>query len=161
MSDLGFKAHDHSDCVNSAISAAEARCAASDLRLTPVRRRVLELLLAEHRALGAYDILAQLSSEGLGAQPPIAYRALDFLVKSGFAHRIEALKAYIACTHFGVDHTPAFLICRSCQSVAESDTTMTQGRLGDAARAAGFHIEHTVVEAQGLCPTCQAQDVTS
>ena len=161
MSDLGFKAHDHSDCVNSAISAAEARCAASDLRLTPVRRRVLELLLAEHRALGAYDILAQLSSEGLGAQPPIAYRALDFLVKSGFAHRIEALNAYIACTHFGVDHTPAFLICRSCQSVAESDTTVTQGRLGDAARAAGFHIEHTVVEAQGLCPTCQAQDVTS
>ena len=161
MSDLGFKAHDHSDCVNSAISAAEARCAASDLRLTPVRRRVRELLLAEHRALGAYDILAQLSSEGLGAQPPIAYRALDFLVKSGFAHRIEALNAYIACTHFGVDHTPAFLICRSCQSVAESDTTMTQGRLGDAARAAGFHIEHTVVEAQGLCPTCQAQDVTS
>jgi Fur family transcriptional regulator, zinc uptake regulator len=119
---------------------------------------VLELLLAEHRALGAYDILGHLAAEGLGTQPPVAYRALDFLVKAGCAHRIEALNAYIACAHLGQDHTPAFLICRSCQSVAESDTTLTQGRLGKAARAAGFQIEHAVVEAQGLCPACQSQD---
>ena len=146
MSTIGFETHDHGACVDDAMAAAEARCAASDLRLTPIRRRVLELLLAEHRALGAYDILGHLSAEGLGAQPPVAYRALDFLVKAGLAHRIEALNA---------DHTPAFLICRSCQSVAESDTTLTQGRLGDAARAAGFQIERTVIEAQGLCPSCQ------
>ena len=76
-------------------------------------------------------------------------------MKAGLAHRIEALNAYIACSHVGADHTPAFLICRSCQSVAESDTTLTQGRLGDAARAAGFQIARTVIEAQGLCPSCQ------
>ena len=118
MSTIGFETHDHRACVDDAMAAAEARCAASDLRLTPIRRRVLELLLAEHRALGAYDILGHLSAEGLGAQPPVAYRALDFLVKAGLAHRIEALNAYIACSHVGADHTPAFLICRSCQSVA-------------------------------------------
>jgi Fur family zinc uptake transcriptional regulator len=137
------------------MTKAEARCAASDLRLTPVRRRVLELLLVDHRALGAYDILGHLSAEGLGTQPPVAYRALDFLVKAGFAHRIEALNAYIACAHLGADHTPAFLICRNCRSVAESDTAPSQGRLGVAARDAGFQIEHTVIEAQGLCPACQ------
>ncbi|MBW4963088.1 transcriptional repressor [Sulfitobacter sp. CW3] len=158
MTTIGFETHDHHACVNDTMAKAESRCAALDLRLTPVRRRVLELLLAEHRALGAYDILGHLSVEGLGTQPPVAYRALDFLVKAGFAHRIEALNAYTACAHLGQDHTPAFLICRSCQSVAESDTTLTQGRLGKAARAAGFHIEHTVVEAQGLCPACQPQD---
>ncbi|MGR3475096.1 MAG: transcriptional repressor, partial [Sulfitobacter sp.] len=27
--------------------------------------------------------------------------------------------------------------------------------LGDAARAAGFRIERSVVEAEGLCPACQ------
>ena len=155
MSTIGFETHDHGACVDDAMAAAEARCAASDLRLTPIRRRVLELLLAEHRALGAYDILGHLSAEGLGAQPPVAYRALDFLVKAGLAHRIEALNAYTACSHVGLDHTPAFLICRSCQSVAESETALTQGRLGDAARAAGFQIERTVIEAQGLCPACQ------
>ncbi len=132
-----------------------AHCEKEGLKFTPVRQRTLEILLREHRALGAYDLLAQLADEGLGSQPPVAYRALDFLVKTGLAHKIEALNAYIACAHSGTDHSPAFLICRGCKAVAEADTAMTSGRLGDAARAAGFQIEHTVVEARGLCPSCQ------
>ena len=156
MTALGFSDHDHTACVATTLQAADKQCASKGLNLTPVRRRALEILLREHRALGAYDLLAHLSQEGLGSQPPVAYRALDFLVKAGFAHKIEALKAYIACNHPGADHAPAFLICRQCASVAETDTQPTSGRLGEAARAAGFRIERTVIEAQGLCPSCQA-----
>jgi Fur family zinc uptake transcriptional regulator len=155
MSTIGFAPHDHKSCVAGTLHKAEAHCAAQGLRLTPVRRRSLEILLAEHRALGAYDLLGILAKEGLGAQPPVAYRALDFLVGAGFAHKIEALNAYIACAHLGTCHMPAFLICRSCKSVAEADTAPAQGRLGDAAREAGFVIERTVVEAEGICPQCQ------
>ena len=155
MPALGFDAHDHSACVASTLHKAEAICADKGLRLTPVRRRALEILLAEHRAMGAYDLLAVLAEEGLGAQPPVAYRALDFLVKAGFAHKIEALNAYIACAHLGATHAPAFLICRDCKAVSETDTAPAKGRLGDAARAAGFAIERTVIEATGLCPACQ------
>ncbi|MEW9918507.1 transcriptional repressor [Marimonas sp. MJW-29] len=155
MTTIGFEPHDHSSCVADTLHRAEAECAKNGLRLTPVRRRALEILLAEHRALGAYDLLAVLAEEGLGAQPPVAYRALDFLVKAGFAHKIEALNAYIACAHLGTNHTPAFLICRKCKSVAEADTAPAQGRLGDAAREAGFKIERAVVEAEGLCPHCR------
>lgn len=152
---LGFQRHDHSACVRSTLAKADTHCAETGLRLTPVRRRALEILLAEHRALGAYDLLDHLAQDGLGAQPPVAYRALDFLVKAGFAHKIEALNAYIACSHPCADHAPAFLICRGCNSVAEAETAPEQGRLGAAARAAGFVIERTVVEAEGLCPACQ------
>lgn len=105
--------------------------------------------------MGAYDLLQQLAKDGLGSQPPVAYRALDFLVKAGLAHKIEALNAYIACTHSGTAHAPAFLICRKCKSVAETETGPTEGRLGQAALAAGFQIERTVIEAQGLCPECR------
>tara|TARA_R110002074_G_scaffold3126_7_gene16919 strand:+ start:743 stop:1222 length:480 start_codon:yes stop_codon:yes gene_type:complete len=155
MPAIGFEHHDHAACVRTTLDKAEAHCAATGLRLTPVRRRALEILLAKHRALGAYDLLEVLAAEGLGAQPPVAYRALDFLVKAGFAHKIEALNAYIACAHLGSDHAPAFLICRGCNSVAETDMAPAQGRLGAAARAAGFIIERTVVEAEGLCPECR------
>ena len=155
MGSGGFNCKNHSVCVETTLQHAETHCAAYKLKLTPVRRRALEILLKEHRALGAYDLLAQLSQEGLGSQPPVAYRALDFLVKAGFAHKVEALNAYIACTHTGGTHTPAFLICRKCKSVVEAETTPAGGRLGDVARVAGFQIEHTVVEAQGLCPDCQ------
>lgn len=161
MSDpIGFQCADHGTCMSTLLAQAEAHCSALGLRLTPVRRRTLEILLADHRALGAYDVLARLSSEGLGSQPPVAYRALDFLVKAGFVHKIEALNAYTACVHPGEDHTPTFLICRACQTVAEADTGLSKGRLGDAARAAGFAIERTVVEATGLCPDCATEAVT-
>lgn len=156
MPTVGFKPHDHHACVADTLEEAQAQCAKRGLRLTPVRQRTLEILLAEHRALGAYDLLAVLGKEGLGSQPPVAYRALDFLVKAGFAHKIEALNAYIACAHLGHCQSPAFLICRTCKAVAEADTTKAQSHLGDAARDAGFQIERTVVEAEGLCPSCQA-----
>ena len=150
-----FACHNHDACIDTSLRQAEVHCARYGLKLTPVRRRALEILLQEHRALGAYDLLAHLANEGLGSQPPVAYRALDFLVKAGFAHKIEAINAYIACTRADKSHTPAFLICRACNAVAEAQTTADSGRLGAAARDMGFAIERTVVEAQGLCPDCQ------
>lgn len=150
----GFGAHDHANCVQSGLRAAEERCAQEKLRLTPVRRKVLELLLQDHRALGAYAILDRLREEGFGSQPPVAYRALDFLVEHGFVHKIERLNAFVACAHPGANHSPAFMICRNCDAVAEAHSTPVKGSLGDAARAAGFEIERTVVEAEGLCPDC-------
>lgn len=105
--------------------------------------------------MGAYEILEFLRTDGHAAQPPIAYRALDFLVKNGFAHKIEKRNAFVACTHPGEDHTPAFMICRSCDHIEEAHREPEQGQLDKAARAAGFQIERTVVEAEGLCPKCQ------
>ena len=112
---LGFEHHNHDACIADALARAEAHCASHGLKFTPVRRRTLEILLHEHRALGAYDLLDLLAQDGLGKQPPVAYRALDFLVSAGFAHKIERLNAYIACSHLGDDHSPAFLICRNCR----------------------------------------------
>ncbi len=150
----GFQEHDHQSCVHDALAAVEACCAADGLRLTPVRRTVLELLLKEHRALGAYEILDLLGAAGFGSQPPVAYRALDFLAEHGFAHKIERLNAFVACSHPGEDHSPAFMICRLCDAVAEAHATPNKGTLGDVARATGFQIERTVVEAEGVCPSC-------
>lgn len=153
-SPLGFTQHDHGTCMSDALTAAEARCALEGLRFTPVRRKVLEILLQEHRALGAYAILDRLREDGFGSQPPVAYRALDFLVANGLAHKIERLNAFIACVHPSHPHTPAFMICRLCDAVAEAHSSPAKGALGEAARATGFRIERTVVEAEGLCPAC-------
>ncbi|NRP12710.1 Zinc uptake regulation protein [Aliiroseovarius sp. xm-m-379] len=155
MATLGFAKHDHHSCIHTALEAAQAHCAREGLQLTPVRKRVLEILLDRHTALGAYEILDMLRAEKLGSQPPVAYRALDFLVTHGFAHKIERLNAFIACAHPDTEHAPVFLICRACQAVAETHTDLTVGRLGQAAGAVGFAIERMVVEVEGLCPNCQ------
>ncbi len=155
MADLSFTNHDHGACISGGVARADAACRAAGLQFTPVRRRVLEILLHEHRAIGAYDVLEFLRDEGLGSQPPVAYRALDFLVKNGFAHKIERLNAFVACTHAGTEHMPVFLICRVCDTVAETQWAPDQSELGQAADAIGFEVDAVVVEALGTCPNCR------
>lgn len=158
MDTIGFDSHDHSACRTGGLETVEAQCAEQGLNLTPVRRRVLEILLEAHRALGAYDILDRLRAEGHGSQPPVAYRALEFLTAHGFAHKIERLNAFTACTHPGENHAPVFLICRVCNSVAEGMAEPARGNLGRVAAETGFKIERTVTEAEGICPNCQKKD---
>ena len=57
--------------LSSALAEADALCARQGLRLTALRRRVLELVWQSHKPLGAYDILAVLSEQdGRRAAPP-------------------------------------------------------------------------------------------
>lgn len=152
---LGFSKHNHRQCVARALAEAERHCQEHRLRFTDVRRRALGILLESHTAVGAYELLSRLKVEGLGSKPPVAYRALAFLVDNGFVHRIEKLNAYIACSHPGADHDPAFLICNHCGAVAEAPVTASDGKLARTARQSGFHISRTIMEAEGQCPRCQ------
>lgn len=149
-----FTDHDHAHCCVSGAAAADALMAARGARLTPVRRRVLEILLESHRAMGAYEVLDRLVAEGLGRQPPVAYRALDFLVEHGLAHRVQRLNAFAACQSPGGDHAPAFLICRGCHKVAELPASAVRAELAQLGRENGFAVERTTIEALGLCDAC-------
>lgn len=149
-----FHAHDHSACAQTALEQAERICAKAGARFTPVRRRTLEILLAEHRALGAYDVLDRLAEDGFGKQPPVAYRALDFLVEHGLAHRIRRLNAFAACTHPQDAHAPVFLICSDCDAVAEAPGGTVREALEQAAGDIGFSVARASIEAVGLCPAC-------
>lgn len=152
--DLAFLRHDHDGCARDTLARAEALVAAKGLRLTPVRKRVLEILLESHRALGAYDVLNRLVAEGFGNQPPVAYRALDFLEEQGLAHRVRRLNAFAACMHPGENHAPVFLICTGCNLVAEAPGVAVGEALAEAAGGLGFTVERATVEAMGLCPAC-------
>ena len=154
MDAIGFHHHDHQSCISDALNQVDAACAERGLQLTRVRRRVFEILVQEHRALGAYEVLDKLRAENLGSQPPVAYRALEFLVGNGFAHKVERLNAFIACAHPGQTHAPTFLICRACDGVVEADSSANAKSIGTAAGAVGFTVERMAVEVEGLCPAC-------
>ena len=153
--ETAFATHDHAGCARHVLDTAERAAAERGLRLTPVRRKVLEILLEEHRALGAYAVLDRLAEAGFGNQPPVAYRALDFLVEHGFAHRVQRLNAFAACMAPGQDHAPLFLICEGCGMVAEGDGSAVRAALAEAGQAAGFAVTRSTLEAVGLCPACR------
>lgn len=150
-----FQKHDHAHCAGDALRQAEDLCAQKGLRLTPVRRKTLEILLSEHRAMGAYEVLDHLSAGGFGNQPPVAYRALEFLVEHGLAHRVNKLNAFAACMHPGEAHSPLFLICQSCETVAEAPAAPVLSAVDIAAAAHGFAVDRVNVEVLGVCPTCK------
>ncbi len=150
-----FARHDHRACKSGGMAEARKYCAANGLRLTRTRARVLEILLESHKALGAYEILNRLQSEGLGSQPPVVYRALEFLVENHFVHRLERLNAFTACIDPIGDHEAMFLICQDCLTVAESPQTPLFDVMNNAASALGFDVHARMVEIIGRCPSCQ------
>ena len=156
MTDAAFRPHDHRQCIAGTLARAEDLARLRGLRLTPVRRRVLEILLERHGAMGAYEVLERLAAEGYGHQPPVAYRALEFLVEQGLAHRIRRINAFAACTRPGEDHHAAFLICEGCQSVAEVPAEALRALLDAAAADADFAVARASLEAVGRCAACRA-----
>jgi Fur family zinc uptake transcriptional regulator len=150
-----FRPHDHGECRGAALAAATARAGERGLRLTPSRAFALEALLESHRAVTAYELLDRMKAAGLGSQPPVAYRALDFLVENGFAHRIERLGAYVACTGGEGGHPAAFMVCRLCRTVAETALAEPAPEIDARADEAGFMVERIVVEAEGVCARCR------
>lgn len=155
---LASRPHDHSRCVSHALAEAESICTRQGLRLTTLRKRVLELVWASHKPLGAYDILAVLSEEdGRRAAPPTVYRALDFLLENGLVHRIASLNAFVGCSHPEHAHQGQFLICRSCNAAIELEQAAISDAIIAGAAGVGFAVESQTVEVVGLCAGCREQ----
>ena len=138
-----------------AIAHAVAQCAARAQRLTPMRRRVLETLLASHKPLGAYDIIERLAPRDRPA-PITIYRALDFLRENGLVHRIESHNAFFACAHnHDDDDLVVFLICERCGAVGEAPSGTVAAAVKASSRAAGFSPKSPVIEIAGICSHCR------
>jgi Fur family transcriptional regulator, zinc uptake regulator len=151
--------HDHERCANDAIAHAEALCLARHERLTPMRRAVLEALLASHAPLGAYELIDRLSVRGQRLAPITIYRALDFLRDNGLVHRIESRNAFVACVNnHATGDLVVFLICEHCGAVGEAPSVAVADQLKAAARAAGFTPKAPVIEIGGVCAHCRQHD---
>jgi hypothetical protein len=60
--------HNHRLCIEDALDRADSVCATRGARLTPIRRRVLEIVWGQHQPIGAYAILEALQERtGAGA----------------------------------------------------------------------------------------------
>jgi Fur family transcriptional regulator, zinc uptake regulator len=147
--------HDHRKCVREALATADSVCAAEGVSLTPLRRRVLELVWGAHAPVRAYDLLESLRAERRGAAPPTVYRALDFLLSVGLIHRIESLNAFVGCADPVRRHRGQFLICEQCGAVAELDDDEIANSLAARANALGFKARRQTIEIAGSCPACQ------
>jgi len=149
--------HPHLACapegIGESLKEAEVLCEQRGGKLTPLRRKVLTLLLESEGPAKAYDLLQQLGDDG-AAKPPTVYRSLDFLLEMGLAHRIESLNAFVACGHWKHGHAAVFLICDSCGSAGELHAGDSVKKLTQEVEGVKFKMRNAVIEVRGLCKEC-------
>lgn len=146
---------DHNSGVDN-ISRAEEVCRAASATLTPVRRRVYEILCAIGRPVGAYDVLRAYSEGQKKTAPPTVYRALDFLIEVGLVHKIESLNAFVACAapHPKSASAHVLFVCSDCGTTSEIENSAALAALQAETSQKGLRIDHVTIEAFGHCNKC-------
>ncbi|QFU17774.1 Fur family transcriptional regulator [Microvirga thermotolerans] len=139
-----------------ALEKAEEVCRARQVRLTPIRRRVLEVLYATHKPLGAYEIAERVAPAGRSMAPITVYRALDFLMENGLAHKLASQNAFVGSFHAReAAGITAFLICEDCGGVDEAGTPDLDGAVASLLDREGFAPRAKLVEIVGRCAHCR------
>lgn len=163
--------HDHRTCTANLMKFADRYCQQAGLRFTKLRRTVLEQVAASHKAIGAYQILDNLKSEGVKLAPISVYRSLDFLQDAGLIHRLESTNAYFACQRnfdddLAITDTPplskcskvdplVFLICEDCGTIGEVEESSLVNLINAVASANHFNVKRSQLEVKGICDRCQ------
>lgn len=148
--------HDHGPCLARTLERAEAAFEDRGLRMTPLRREVLQEIAGSHTAVGAYEILDRLARKGGRRLAPISvYRALDSLVEAGVVHRLESRNAFFAChMPHAADRRQVVLSCERCSTVAEIDAGEVFDGVSAISDQADFTISRILVEVSGTCTRC-------
>lgn len=138
------------------LAEAEKLCLQRNVRLTPQRLKVLQLLMNQQSAISAYDLLDLLRESEPQAKPPTVYRALEFLQTQGFVHKVESTNSYVLCHLFNQPtHTSAMFICDHCGMVMEKAADQVENIMQSLADGMKFTLSHNVIEAHGLCDDCK------
>lgn len=128
--------------------------ASQTIRLTPLRRRVLDIVCAGTQPVGAYDILHALRPLDDAATAAGVYRSLEFLTKNGMIHRLESTKAFVACTVSHHSHGSQFIVCHSCGQAVETNDPSLNKAAHALANSVGFSLTPGTMEISGLCRSC-------
>lgn len=147
--------HHHVHDAEQFVREVEAACRERKLRLTPLRRDVLELVAAAGKPIKAYDLLEQLHGRHANPAPPTVYRSLDFLLEQGFIHKLESINAFVSCFHPGEEHQVPFLICDRCRDAIEVCDPQVARLIARQAHALGFKAQAQTLEVHGICSACQ------
>ncbi|MBU0656796.1 MAG: transcriptional repressor [Gammaproteobacteria bacterium] len=127
-------------------------------RVTPARVGVLGILLNANAALSHQEIEQTALRQGLSADRVTLYRALDWLVEQGLAHKIAgADRTWRYNAQAGIPHQHAHFHCKQCEQVfclENLQPTLLFG-LPD-----GYQIDEVELNLQGSCPDCRNRNAS-
>ncbi|MEA4855938.1 Fur family transcriptional regulator [Solidesulfovibrio sp.] len=125
------------------------------LKMTPQRRRILEVFLAEQGHVTSEELYQKVKREYDTIGQATVYRTLKLLADSGLAKAVEfgdgAMRYEILYGQSHHDH----LICEVCGVNVEVVDPSIERLQEDVARRHGFRLTAHKLYLYGICPDCQ------
>ncbi len=138
------------------LDEAQRLCDARSVRLTSLRRLVLEVLYAAGQPLGAYALIECLEHRfGRRVSPPTVYRALAFLTRERLVARLPSRHAFVPCAHPAEAHGCVLFVCTACGTAIEIPDPGLSAFLTGEASDLGFDLDEPVIELSGRCARCR------
>ena len=138
------------------LDEAALHCREQGASLTPIRRHVLRLLHDQPGGVKAYELLDMMKQEHPNATPPTVYRALEFLIEQGLAHRIGKTNQFVPCNQHHHQDASLFLMCPDCGKVTELHDDQAVQSLTETLLKAGHTLAGPEIEISALCSGCHA-----
>jgi Fur family ferric uptake transcriptional regulator/Fur family peroxide stress response transcriptional regulator len=126
-----------------------------DLRLTPQRRAVLDVLRAATDHPTAAEVFDRVRRVQPGIGSATVYRTLGRLVAAGQALELT-LDGQPAARFDANTERHDHLLCHSCGAAADIHAPLADGLLADVAARTGYAGLSYDLVFHGLCPACRA-----
>lgn len=132
-----------------------AYLAANRLKITPQRRLILDIFLAEPGHVSSEELYAKVKRRDQAIGQATVYRTLKLLAECALAQAVsfaDGITRYEP--HFGVEHHD-HLICEACGRTIEIVDPVIERRQEELAAKYGFSLSRHKMDLYGLCPDCR------
>lgn len=121
-------------------------------RITPVRKKLIELFSEKDKPLTAKEITTILKKDNLSVNKTTVYRELDFLLKESL---IKEVRISPKITHYESSQSEHHhhLVCENCGDIEDFD--FDEADLIKKVKNKEFKPIHHSIEFFGLCAACQ------
>ena len=129
------------------------------LKLTQLRKDVLTIIMEAKKPISATNILRELKKNRGNAEPPTAYRVIEYLLEKGVIHKINSENKYVLCSHIAQplksnEHGFIF-ICKKCSCSKEIKDKKFRKYVHGLTESYLFLIDNSPIEINGICENCQ------
>ena len=132
---------------------------APELRLTPQRRAVLDVVTESQDHPTAGQVLDRVRERVKGVGSATVYRTLALLVESGQVAELRLGEGQ-ALRYDHTVHRHDHLVCTACGQVQDTHVQLDAGALAELMEKTSFTVAGYDVQLHGRCARCAAHDNT-
>jgi Fur family transcriptional regulator, ferric uptake regulator len=131
-----------------------------NLRMTPERRTVLEVILSREGHFDAEELLRFLRRKNQAVSRATLYRTLDHLLGAGLVKMHRFGRGHALYEHIYGRHHHDHMVCDRCRRVIEFMNEEIERLQDEVCEAYGFRATNHVMQIFGICDACREKETT-